>query len=54
MERIFVWGLNFKTAPIEYRERLACNKNETVYLLQALKTISGVKGDDASLYLQQG
>jgi glutamyl-tRNA reductase len=43
MERIFVWGLNFKTAPIEYRERLACNKNETVYLLQALKTISGVK-----------
>jgi glutamyl-tRNA reductase len=43
MERIFVWGLNFKTAPIEYRERLACSKNETVYLLQALKTISGVK-----------
>lgn len=43
MERIFVWGLNFKTAPIEYREILACNKSETTYLLQVLKTITGVK-----------
>lgn len=43
MDRIFVWGLNFKTAPIEYRERLACSKDEIPYLLTALKTLRGVE-----------
>lgn len=43
MDRIFVWGINFKTAPVEYREGLACSREETAYLLSILKTIKGVQ-----------
>ncbi|RMH81234.1 MAG: glutamyl-tRNA reductase [Acidobacteria bacterium] len=43
MENIFVWGLNFKTAPIEQRELLACSCEETYFLLPVIKTIPGVR-----------
>ncbi len=42
MNRIFVWGVNFKTAPVEQRELLACSREDTYYLLPPLKTISGI------------
>jgi glutamyl-tRNA reductase len=29
MDRIFVWGYNFKTAPVEIRELLACSKENS-------------------------
>ncbi len=43
MYRIFVWGVNFKTAPVEDRERLACSRDDAYYLLPPLKTIKGIK-----------
>ncbi|MDW8066100.1 MAG: glutamyl-tRNA reductase [Aquificaceae bacterium] len=43
MYRIFVWGVNFKTAPVEQRELLACNKEDAYYLLPPLKTIRGIR-----------
>ncbi len=43
MNRIFVWGLNFKTAPVEEREVLACSREDAHYLLPVLKTIEGIK-----------
>ncbi len=42
MNRIFVWGVNFKTAPVEQRELLACSREDTYYLLPPFKTISGI------------
>lgn len=43
MDRIFVWGYNFKTAPVEIRELLACSKEELCDLLTAVKSYSGVR-----------
>ncbi len=43
MELIFAWGLNFKTAPVEERELLACRRDDAYYLLPALKTIKGIR-----------
>ncbi|MCS7170845.1 MAG: glutamyl-tRNA reductase [Aquificaceae bacterium] len=43
MYRIFVWGVNFKTAPVEQRELLACNREDAYYLLPPLKTVEGIK-----------
>lgn len=43
MENIFAWGLSFKTAPIEFREGVACSREEIGYLLPALKTTKGIK-----------
>ncbi|MFN3598843.1 MAG: glutamyl-tRNA reductase [Aquificaceae bacterium] len=43
MYRIFVWGVNFKTAPVEDRERLACSRDDAYYLLPPLRTIKGIK-----------
>ncbi|MFN3947857.1 MAG: glutamyl-tRNA reductase, partial [Aquificaceae bacterium] len=43
MYRIFVWGMNFKTAPVEDREKLACSRDDAYYLLPPLKTIKGIK-----------
>lgn len=43
IHRIFVWGINFKTAPVEERERLACSREEAYYLLPFLKTIRGIR-----------
>ncbi len=43
MYRIFVWGVNFKTAPVEQRELLACSREDAYYLLPPLKTIKGIK-----------
>ncbi|MCS7307878.1 MAG: glutamyl-tRNA reductase [Aquificaceae bacterium] len=43
MQRIFAWGVNFKTAPVEHRELLACSRDDAYYLLPPLKTIEGIK-----------
>ncbi|WP_448587732.1 glutamyl-tRNA reductase [Thermocrinis sp.] len=43
MQNIFVWGFNFKTAPVSIRELLACNKDEIKNLLPAIQSYSGVK-----------
>ncbi|MDW8096635.1 MAG: glutamyl-tRNA reductase [Aquificaceae bacterium] len=43
MYRIFVWGLNFKTAPVEQRELLACSREDAYYLLPPLATCRGIK-----------
>ncbi len=43
MESIFAWGLSFKTAPIEFREGVACSREEIEYLLPALKTTRDIK-----------
>ncbi|MEN3028605.1 MAG: glutamyl-tRNA reductase [Aquificaceae bacterium] len=43
MYRIFVWGVNFKTAPVEQRELLACSREDAYYLLPPLKTIAGIR-----------
>jgi len=43
MDRIFVWGYNFKTAPVEIRELLACSKEELCDLLTAVRSYSGVR-----------
>jgi glutamyl-tRNA reductase len=42
MKRIFVWGLNFKTAPVEQRELLACSEQEAQSLLPVLASIKGL------------
>ncbi|RMG99335.1 MAG: glutamyl-tRNA reductase [Aquificota bacterium] len=43
MKRIFVWGLNFKTAPVEQRELLACSEQEAQSLLPVLASINGIR-----------
>ncbi len=43
MYRIFAWGVNFKTAPVEQRELLACSREDAHYLLPPLKTIKGIR-----------
>ena len=43
MGDIYALGVNFKTAPVEVRERLACDPDETRRLLPSLKTSSGVE-----------
>ncbi len=43
MGEIYALGVNFKTAPVEVRERLACSKEETKNLLPYLKVASGVE-----------
>ncbi|SHK25202.1 glutamyl-tRNA reductase [Thermocrinis minervae] len=40
MKSIFVWGLNFKTAPVEERELLACTDKDLEHLLPKLKVLS--------------
>ncbi len=39
IKNIFVWGLNFKTAPVEHRELLACSTEEARQILPLLKVI---------------
>ena len=43
MGEIYASGVNFKTAPVEVRERLACGPEETFELLEKLKRDSGVE-----------
>ena len=43
MGDIYALGVNFKTAPVEVREGLACNPEEIRTLLPSLKTRSGVE-----------
>jgi len=43
MADIYALGVNFKTAPVEVREKLACSAAETSKLLMDLKTRSGVE-----------
>lgn len=43
MGEVYALGVNFKTAPVEVRERLACNLEETKKILPQLKTASGVE-----------
>ncbi|WP_448583323.1 glutamyl-tRNA reductase [Thermocrinis sp.] len=43
MQNIFVWGFNFRTAPVSVRELLACSKEEIKNLLPAIQSYSGVK-----------
>ncbi len=43
MGEIYALGVNFKTAPVEVRERLACSPEEARGLLPELKTSSGVE-----------
>jgi len=43
MTSIWAIGLNFKNAPVEYREVLACNKTDLKNILPLLKTINGVE-----------
>ncbi len=40
IKNIFVWGLNFKKAPLEYREKLACSKDEARHILPILRSVS--------------
>ncbi|ADC89990.1 glutamyl-tRNA reductase [Thermocrinis albus DSM 14484] len=40
---ILVWGINFKTAPVELREKLACGQEETPHILKLLASASGLK-----------
>ena len=42
MKSIFVWGLNFRTAPVEQRELLACSEQEVLSLLPVLISIKGI------------
>ncbi len=42
MAEIYAIGLNFKNAPVEYREILACSKEDAENLLPLLRTTSGV------------
>ncbi len=43
MGDIYAFGLNFKTAPVELRERLACKEEELYHILPLLKESSGVQ-----------
>ena len=43
MGEVYALGVNFKTAPVEIRERLACSPEETRNILPELKTASGVE-----------
>ncbi len=43
MGEIFAAGVNFKTAPVEIREKLACKSKEIPPLLEKIKTGSGVE-----------
>jgi len=43
MYHIFVWGVNFKTAPVEQRELLACSREDAYHLLPPLKTVKGIR-----------
>jgi len=43
MGEVYALGVNFKTAPVEVRERLACSPDEAHRLLPYLKTASGVE-----------
>ncbi len=43
MGEIYALGLNFKTAPIEVREKIACSKEDLKRLLPYLKAVSGVE-----------
>ena len=43
MGDIYALGVNFKTAPVEIRERLACSSEEIRKLLPIIKTESGVE-----------
>jgi len=43
MGEVFAAGVNFKTAPVEVRERLACGVDEARKILPHLKTASGVE-----------
>ncbi len=43
MGEIFALGVNFRTAPVEIRERLACSPEDTKVLLPYLKQASGVE-----------
>ncbi len=43
MGEVYASGVNFKTAPVEVRERLACNPDETRELLPRLRAVSGVE-----------
>ncbi len=43
MGEIYALGVNFKTAPVEVRERLACSPEEARGILPELKTSSGVE-----------
>lgn len=43
MGEIYASGVNFRTAPVEVREKLACSAEETLDLLEKLKRDSGVE-----------
>jgi len=43
MQNIFVWGFNFKTAPISVRELLACSKEEIKNLLPTIQSYSNAR-----------
>ncbi len=43
MGEIHAFGVNFKTAPVDVREKLACSPEESLRLLDVLKTGSGVE-----------
>ncbi len=43
MGDIYALGVNFKTAPVEVRERIACSKDDLRKTLPYLKTASGVE-----------
>lgn len=43
MAEIYAIGLNFKNAPVEYREILACSKEEIKNILPLFKTLNGVE-----------
>ena len=43
MGELFATGVNFKTAPIEIREKLACKPEEIPKILERVKTGSGVE-----------
>ncbi len=43
MGDIYALGVNFKTAPVEVRERLACTPEETMSILPQLRVSSGVE-----------
>jgi glutamyl-tRNA reductase (EC 1.2.1.70) len=44
MQNIFVWGFNFRTAPISVREILACSKEENKKPLACDQIILWCKG----------
>ncbi len=43
MGEIYALGVNFKTAPVEIREKLACSPQESLHLLPMLKNNAGVE-----------